>query len=152
MGKHVSRNGYCANREYFLSCPSPQLRMSFIVFSTEGRILMSLTEDRWVQIPSERLLIPLLSVMQLKGMSLIPDLDTGHIHTVMIPLSFFCFVCFFAEKTFQADTFLFFSLSIMLVWTSASFCCFCGQFMSLIFPQQTFSAATKSFHRFTATL
>lgn len=25
---------------------SPQLRMSFIVFSTEGRILMSLTEDR----------------------------------------------------------------------------------------------------------
>uniref|UniRef100_A0A673BQY6 Anthrax toxin receptor 1 n=1 Tax=Sphaeramia orbicularis TaxID=375764 RepID=A0A673BQY6_9TELE len=28
---------------------SPQLRMSFIVFSTEGRILMSLTEDRWVE-------------------------------------------------------------------------------------------------------
>uniref|UniRef100_A0A7N8Y9U8 Anthrax toxin receptor 1 n=1 Tax=Mastacembelus armatus TaxID=205130 RepID=A0A7N8Y9U8_9TELE len=27
-------------------CSSPQLRMSFIVFSTEGRILMSLTEDR----------------------------------------------------------------------------------------------------------
>lgn len=27
--------------------PSPQLRMSFIVFSTEGRILMPLTEDRW---------------------------------------------------------------------------------------------------------
>uniref|UniRef100_A0A668AXJ5 Anthrax toxin receptor 1 n=1 Tax=Myripristis murdjan TaxID=586833 RepID=A0A668AXJ5_9TELE len=26
---------------------SPQLRMSFIVFSTEGRILMGLTEDRW---------------------------------------------------------------------------------------------------------
>uniref|UniRef100_A0A8C9XWG2 Anthrax toxin receptor 1 n=1 Tax=Sander lucioperca TaxID=283035 RepID=A0A8C9XWG2_SANLU len=28
---------------------SPQLRMSFIVFSTEGSILMSLTEDRWVE-------------------------------------------------------------------------------------------------------
>lgn len=28
------------------SC-SPQLRMSFIVFSTDGRILMPLTEDRW---------------------------------------------------------------------------------------------------------
>ena len=27
---------------------SPQLRMSFIVFSTEGRTLMKLTEDRWV--------------------------------------------------------------------------------------------------------
>lgn len=26
---------------------SPQLRMSFIVFSTEGRILMALTEDRY---------------------------------------------------------------------------------------------------------
>lgn len=35
----------------FLCCCSPQLRMSFIVFSTEGRILMSLTEDRWVFIP-----------------------------------------------------------------------------------------------------
>lgn len=70
--------------------------MSFIVFSTEGRILMSLTEDRWVQIPSERLLIPLFSVMQLKRMSLIPDLDTGHTHTIMIPLSFAYF--FFCQK------------------------------------------------------
>lgn len=33
---------------FFILCPySPQLRMSFIVFSTEGRILMPLTEDRW---------------------------------------------------------------------------------------------------------
>lgn len=38
--------------------------MSFIVFSTEGKILMSLTEDRWVQIPLERLLIPLFSIMR----------------------------------------------------------------------------------------
>lgn len=30
----------------FLFFCSPQLRMSFIVFSTEGRILMKLTEDR----------------------------------------------------------------------------------------------------------
>lgn len=66
--------------------------MSFIVFSTEGRILMSLTEDRWVQIPSERLLIPLFSVMQLKGMSLIPDLDTGHTHSYD-PSEFVFFFC-----------------------------------------------------------
>lgn len=39
---------------------------------------MSLTEDRWVQIPSETLLIPLFSIIHLKGMSVIPDLDTGH--------------------------------------------------------------------------
>uniref|UniRef100_A0A3P8WAH0 Anthrax toxin receptor 1 n=1 Tax=Cynoglossus semilaevis TaxID=244447 RepID=A0A3P8WAH0_CYNSE len=31
---------------FSLSFPSPQLRMSFIVFSTEGTILMRLTEDR----------------------------------------------------------------------------------------------------------
>lgn len=31
--------------------PSPQLRMSFIVFSTEGRTLMALTEDRYKHSP-----------------------------------------------------------------------------------------------------
>lgn len=62
-GKTFINTGHTANREYFLPCPSPQLRMSFIVFSTEGRILMSLTEDRWVQIPLETLLIPLFSIM-----------------------------------------------------------------------------------------
>lgn len=68
--------------EHLLSspCPSPQLRMSFIVFSTEGRILMGLTEDRWVQILSEPIFNPLFSIIQLKGMSVIPDMNTGHTH------------------------------------------------------------------------
>lgn len=71
-----------SNRENLPSspCPSPQLRMSFIVFSTEGRILMGLTEDRWVQILSEPIFNPLFSVIQLKGMSVIPDMNTGHTH------------------------------------------------------------------------
>lgn len=47
---------------------------------------MSLTEDRWVQIPSKLILILFFSVIQLRGMNVIPDLDTGH--TVMIPLKF----------------------------------------------------------------
>lgn len=151
MGKHVQRNDYWSNREYLLSSPclSPQLRMSFIVFSTEGRILMSLTEDRWVQIPSETLLIPLFSIIHLKGMSVIPDLDTGHTQLWSLWV-------FMTKKTFHTDTFLHCDLSIVsLVWTSASSCCFlthCGQFMHLIFPQQSFSAATKSFHCFTSSL
>lgn len=37
----------CNNHLWCFCFPSPQLRMSFIVFSTEGRILMPLTEDRW---------------------------------------------------------------------------------------------------------
>lgn len=73
-GKTFINAGHTANREYFLPCPSPQLRMSFIVFSTEGKILMSLTEDRWVQIPLERLLIPLVSIMKLKRVSFNPGL------------------------------------------------------------------------------
>lgn len=48
---------------------------------------MRLTEDRWVQIPSELLLIPIFSVIQLKGMSSITDLDTGHTQ-VMTPVNF----------------------------------------------------------------
>lgn len=64
-GKTLINTGHTANTEYSLPCPSPQLRMSFIVFSTEGRILMSLTEDRWVQIPLESpTLIPLFSIVQ----------------------------------------------------------------------------------------
>lgn len=137
-GKTFINTGHRANREYFLPCPSPQLRMSFIVFSTEGRILMSLTEDRWVQIPLERLLIPLFSIMQQNWTQLTHSCD---------PWGFFFFL-----KIFPADILLFYSLSIVLDWTSAPYGCFCGQLMCLIFPQPTFSSATKSFHRPPATL
>uniref|UniRef100_A0A3Q3WNL1 Anthrax toxin receptor 1 n=1 Tax=Mola mola TaxID=94237 RepID=A0A3Q3WNL1_MOLML len=41
--KHVLPHSFSCLFSYF---PSPQLRMSFIVFSTEGRTLMALTEDR----------------------------------------------------------------------------------------------------------
>lgn len=76
-GETWINTGRTANGEHFLPCPSPQLRMSFIVFSTEGRILMSLTEDRWVQIPLERLLIPLFSIMRLKWTQLTDSFNLG---------------------------------------------------------------------------
>lgn len=40
---------FCLTTAFFFS--SPQLRMSFIVFSTEGRTLMALTEDRYKHSP-----------------------------------------------------------------------------------------------------
>lgn len=100
-----------SNRVYFSPCPSPQLRMSFIVFSTEGRILMSLTEDRWVQISSKQPLILFFSVIQLKWMNVIP---AGHrSHTVTIPLHFY------HQEDIPDRYFL--SLSVVLsVWTTSS--------------------------------
>lgn len=59
---------------FSLSFPSPQLRMSFIVFSTEGTILMRLTEDRWVQISFKK---QRNSEFE-KEISAIPDCFTGY--------------------------------------------------------------------------
>uniref|UniRef100_A0AAQ4RYY5 VWFA domain-containing protein n=1 Tax=Gasterosteus aculeatus aculeatus TaxID=481459 RepID=A0AAQ4RYY5_GASAC len=59
---------------------SPQLRMSFIVFSTEGTILMSLTEDRWVQIPSKRLVILYHAAECYRTASVIIALTDGELH------------------------------------------------------------------------
>lgn len=69
--------------------------MSFIVFSTEGRILMSLTEDRWVQIPSKFISILFFSAVHLKGVSVIPDLDKGRTQLWVR--------CVFIIKRFQTD-------------------------------------------------
>lgn len=76
-GKTFVDTGHTANRECSLPRPSPQLRMSFIVFSTEGRILMSLTEDRWVQFPLEILLIPLFPIMQQEWIWLADSFNLG---------------------------------------------------------------------------
>lgn len=115
--------------------------MSFIVFSTEGRILMSLTEDRWVQISWETLLI----------------------------LCFF-FSCSWKEWVYNqiwSHTVTVWSLWYLWPWTNSrrtllrSVICLychqsgqilhcvllthCGQLACLVFLQLIFSRATKSF-------
>lgn len=139
-GKTLINTGHTANRENVLPCPSPQLRMSFIVFSTEGRILMSLTEDRWVQIPLERLVVPLFSIMQ-QFLSSPSCSRIGHSSlTVLI------------HNVFPKKLYFQWILSSLRSFYISSHLRLCGQFMCLIFPQPTFFFVTKSFHRSPPTL
>lgn len=61
--------------------------MSFIVFSTEGRILMSLTEDRWVRIRFRVALNPFLSHHQAAENECNTRFGCRS-HTVRIPLKY----------------------------------------------------------------
>lgn len=121
-------------------CPSPQLRMSFIVFSTEGRILMSLTEDRWVQIPSKTAFNPLLFYHSAKGNEC--NTRFGHrSHTVLITLNFY-------DQEEIPDRYFPSLWSVYGVvgldnYFLMSFLTHRGQLMCLIFPQQCLSSTVS---------
>lgn len=101
--------------------------MSFIVFSTEGKILMGLTEDRWVQIPFQMEFNLHISVICLKQRVVIQIRNRSH--TVMIPQNL-------SSPQRCPGRYLHCDPSVLsLVWTAASSCGFqhtvaCVQFVS----------------------
>lgn len=61
LKRETRKENVLASQERVCLFSSPQLRMSFIVFSTEGRTLMALTEDRYRPPPSDVLVVICLS-------------------------------------------------------------------------------------------
>lgn len=120
--------------------------MSFIVFSTEGRILMSLTEDRWVQIPLKTSFNPSL----LHHPAERNECNTRFGHAVIILQTFYDW------EDIPNGRFPSLRLVYSVVYLDKcfimQFLTHCGQLAYLIFPQLSFSAATKSFHCFSASL